>query len=285
MIEVLETVGLGTAVGVLSGLFGVGGGFLLSPLLNVFFGIPMARAVGSTAGVILGVATSSMASRWKREAVDVPMVLTLTGGIVPGLFAGLWIFESIKSRNAGASSMLVDQVLLGLFVLVLISVGAFMLWDYHHGGGRSPERRIGVFERIRIPPYGRFESLEQPQMSIPALSYYGLAVGLVFGMMSIGGVILVPTLVYLVGLRTHKAVEVAVAVTWLMGLLGTASHAWNANLDLRLVAALLVGGTVGAQLGWRWNRRMSGPRLRHYFAVLVLAAAAVVGWKLGRLLI
>ena len=107
---------------------------------------------------------------------------------------------------------------------------------------------------------------------------------MLFGLMSIGGVILVPTLVYLVGLRTHKAVGVAIAETWLLGLIGTAGHAWNENLDLRLVAALLVGGTLGAQLGWKWNQRISGPRLRHYFAILVLATAGLVSWKLMHLL-
>lgn len=283
MMEVLGTIAIGAVVGVLSGLFGVGGGFLLSPLLNVVFGIPMSRAVGSTAGVVLGVATSSMAARWRQGVVDLQMVLTLAGGMLPGLFAGLWILESIKASTTGSASMLVDQVLLGLFVLVLVSVGSFMLWDYHRGGGRSPEKRVGAFAHLRIPPYVRFDCLEEPRLSLPALSYYGLAVGLVFGLMSIGGVILVPTLVYWVGLRTHKAVAVAVSVTWLLGIVGTAAHAWNENLDLRLVAALLVGGTLGAQLGWRWNRRISGPRLRHYFAVLVLVTAAVVGWKLGRL--
>jgi len=239
--------------------------------------------VGSTAGVVLGVATSSMAARWKQGVIDLHLALTLAGGMVPGIGVGLWLFEAIKARVHGSEAAAVDGVLLGLFAILLLAIGVFMLWDYHRSQGKPPAKRVGGFARLRVPPYGRFDCLEEPQLSLPALAYYGLLVGVLFGLMSIAGVILVPTLVYLVGLRTHKAVGVAVAETWLLGLLGTAGHAWNGNLDLRLVAALLAGGTLGAQLGCRWNRRVSGPRLRHYFSVLVLVTAVLVCWKLGRL--
>ena len=120
-----------------------------------------------------------------------------------------------------------------------------------------------------------------PQLSIPILTWFGLAVGFVSGFLGMsGGLILFPGLIYLIGMPTQRAVIGTLVIVWLVAVQSTIAHAWHNHIDLKLVAALLVGGTIGARLGSEFGPNLRGRQVRYGYACVVLLAGFVVGIRL-----
>jgi hypothetical protein len=149
-----------------------------------------------------------------------------------------------------------------------------------------PAGRGGLFARIKLPPYTDFPTLEKPRLSIIVVSYFGLLLGFLTGLLGIGGgVILFPALVYLMGMRTHPAAATSLALIWLSSFVATISHTVAGNTDLRLAIPLLVGGTAGVQIGISLCKRLAGLRLRRLFGLVILAAIVLVAAKVASILI
>lgn len=277
---------IAAGVGFLSGVFGVGGGFLLVPVLNAALGVPMPIAVGSTACYTLGPATTAMLARKPRSGfIELPLILA------GGLFAGVLCGASAVSRLASLGSLpvlgrvvpAVDlMVLTGYFVL-MTAIAAISLRDGLRRSSQALPRR-GLFAHTPVPPMAIIPDLSPAVHSIPLLALTGLMVGFLSGFLGMsGGLVLVPAAIYLLGLRVHDATTVTIAIVWLVSVLSTIMHAVYDNVRIELVAILLVSGAIGAAAGSQIGLKLKGRQLKVGFGLLVLVAALIVASRLASL--
>ena len=285
--SVLTAAAIGGFVGFLSGVFGVGGGFLLVPILNATLGIPMPLAVGSTACYTLGPATTAMLVR-KPKAGYVELPLILAGG----LFAGVWSGTLVLSRLTTAATVeimghhvpAVDLMVLSSYAVLMIAIAIMSLRDVLRPARSSSVQRRGLLAFVPLPPIAQIPDLRPGVYSIPLLVWTGLVVGFLSGFLGMsGGLILVPAAIYLLGLRVHDATTVSIVIVWMASLQSTLMHALHANIELELVISLLICGTVGAGLGAQLGMKLKGRQLKLGFAALVLVAAGIVFAKLWSL--
>ena len=282
--SILIAAAVGGTVGFLSGVFGVGGGFLLVPILNAALGIPMSVAVGSTACYTLGPATTAMLVRKPRSGfIELPLILA------GGLFAGVWLGTRALSGLKTASTVellgkhvpAVDLMVLTGYAVLMICIAMISLLDGIRSGGPSSTRRRGLMTGFPLPPSAVIPDLQSGEYSIVLLSWTGLIVGFLSGFLGMsGGLILVPAMIYLLGLRVPEATTVTIVIVWLVSLQSTLMHALHDNIELKLVIALLVCGTIGANLGAHTGMKLRGRHLKVGFGVLVLVAAGIVFAKL-----
>ena len=270
----------GCGVGFLSGLFGVGGGFLIVPVLKSVLGIPIELAVGAGACQVLGPATTSLLAR-RVNVSQLRLPLIILGGLSVGVYSGVSVLESAKQHGAvsfgGRTLLMADLLVLAVYFVLLLSVGIFALWDTR----RNPINRIfakGWIADWKIPPYVRLTDFDYSRISIIVLSWFGLAVGFLSGLLGMsGGLILLPGFIYLLGMKTHQAVINTLVIVCLVAVQSTVIHALNGNINLLLVMSLLFGGTVGARLGSELSQKMVGGQLRKGFGWLLIGTASLVG--------
>ena len=266
---------LGGVAGLLAGMFGVGGGFLATPLL-IFVGIPPAVAVASQANQVVANSVSSLQVQLRRGNVDIRMGLVLLLGGMMGSGGGVWLFTYLKRIGQ------IDFVIAVTYVVMLSAIGLLMLYESattYIRRRRNPEAPRGKLHTHylvhRLPFKLRFY---KSKLYISALLPIGL--GFVIGILSAilgvgGGFVLVPAMIYLLGMPTTVVIGtsnfqilfVAANVTFLQA-------ASNGTVDIVLALLLIVGGVVGAPIGSRIAARLPGVVLRGLMAVLVLAVAA-----------
>jgi len=286
-LTLLLVTGCGFLVGGMAGMLGVGGSFLLVPLLHVLLDVPVKTAVGSTACQMLGPATAAiLARKISRDQLRLPLILT--GGLITGVLLGTMLLQAssdlgtvtVGGRTVPASELLV----MTLYLLLLGGLGLFALYEVRQQKrGRTIPR--GLLNRLRIPPLDTFDEREGAQLSIPVLSLFGLVTGIIGGLLGISGaMIMIPGLVYLLGIRSRKAILVSLVVVWITSFYATLLHAWHGNVHLPLAVALMFGGTVGARLGSDLSLKLQGPSLRRSIGWLALAAAALVAFRLVQML-
>ncbi|HBL47678.1 sulfite exporter TauE/SafE family protein [Gimesia sp.] len=276
----------GGLIGFLAGMFGVGGGFLLVPILNIVLGIPMELAVGASACQVLGPATTSLLAR-KIKFRDLFFPLVITGGLLLGVIAGTGILEHAKSSTSvvlNARNIIVaDLVVLIAYLFMLTGLGVLSL----RSARRDDSELKGTLftERFQIPPVARFPSLVEEPLSIPVIAWFGLGLGLLSGLLGIsGGLLLFPVLIFGLGIPTHRAITCSLMIVWIVAFQSTIAHAWHGNINIMIVIALLLGGTVGARLGSDLNARLKGLQLRRQFGWLLLSVALMIGARLVFLL-
>ncbi|QDT39855.1 sulfite exporter TauE/SafE family protein [Stratiformator vulcanicus] len=273
---------IGLIVGLLSGLFGVGGGFLLVPVLTVILGVPVEIAVGSSACQVLGPATTALLTRRPtRETFRLPLVIT--GGLFIGVIAGAWFLGIAKqagtitffSRTLPAA----DLAVMGIYFVLFVVLGVFSIVESGQSAGRMVHL-LGVPARAKIPPMSYFEGCRR-RLSVPVICWLGLITGALSGLLGMsGGLVLIPGLIYLLGMQTSKATAASLVIVWLISFQATIAHAWADRIDLPLVAALLLGGTIGARLGTMIAAKTHARTLRGRFGWLLLAAAGLTGYRL-----
>ena len=274
----------GGGVGFLSGVFGVGGGFLIVPVLSILLGLPMELAVGAGACQMLGPATTSLVARRVR-AEQLRLPLMIAGGLLIGVLFGAEALESAKAAGEvtirGRAVPAAELSVLVIYLVILLGLGSFFLWEVRRGAGTktgwsAPLARWPIGPTAVFPEYGG------RRLSIAIIAWFGLLVGFLSGMLGIGGgIVLLPGLIYLLGLPTRQAITSSLAIVWITAAQATVVHAWLGNVDLGLVAALLSGGTAGARLGSELSARLGGQQLRRGFGWLLLAAAALIAAKLA----
>jgi uncharacterized membrane protein YfcA len=271
----LIILGMGGAVGFLSGMFGVGGGFLLTPLL-IFYGVPSEVAVATTASHITASSMAGAIAQWKRRSVDFTMAgVMLSGGLV-GTASGVWLLKIL--REAGQSELVVSAG----YVILLGIVGGLMLRESleairaARSGNPLPSRPAQHHNWIHgLPLKMRFRQSRLYISVIPPL-VLGFVVGVLSAIMGIGGgFILVPAMIYLLRMPTGVVMGTSLVqilcVTAATTVLQAAS---NYTVDIMLAGILILGGVVGAQFGVRIGAQMRGEQLRLLLAVLVLAVGA-----------
>ncbi|MEM7668091.1 MAG: sulfite exporter TauE/SafE family protein [Pseudomonadota bacterium] len=274
--------GLGGCIGFLSGLFGVGGGFLMTPLL-ILIGIPPAVAVATEANQIVASSFSGVLAHWRRRTVDFRMGFVLLLGGLVGSGIGVQIFSLL--RTLGQVDLLVSLC----YVVFLGVVGSLMFWESLRALMRS---RAGIPQRRQKAHHNWIHGLpfrirfRQSKLYISAIPPFliGLAVGILAAIMGVGGgFIMVPAMIYLLGMAT--TVVVGTSLFQIMFVTGatTLMHAiYNQSVDAVLAVLLLVGGVVGTQIGVRIGPRLKAEQLRILLAALVLIVCAKLGWDLVR---
>jgi uncharacterized membrane protein YfcA len=272
--------GMGLGVGFLSGLFGVGGGFLLTPLL-VFYGIPSTVAVATTLSHITASSISGALVQWRKRAIDFTMAGVMLGGGVMGTVSGVWLFAIM--RRAGQMDLVVSLS----YVVLLGVVGSLMLNESWvalrtaRAGGPPPVHPVNHVWIHGLPLRLRFRQSRLYISVIPPI-LIGFVTGALSAIMGIGGgFIIVPAMIYLLRMPTNVVIGTSlvqiIGITALTTLLQATS---NYAVDIVLAAILIAGGVVGAQFGVRVGGRLSGERIRFLMALLVLAVFLRLLWGL-----
>src|ERR1700761_2738796 len=263
--------GMGLGVGFLSGLFGVGGGFLLTPLL-VFYGIPSTVAVATPASHITASSISGAMAQWRKRSIDFAMAGVMLVGGFGGTIFGVWLFTLM--RRAGQMDLVVSLS----YAVLLSTVGGIMLnesWIALRAarGGNAPPSRPSSHGWIHgLPLRMRFRQSRLYISVIPPI-VIGFVVGMLSAIMGIGGgFIIVPAMIYLLRMPTNVVLGTSLAqiicITAVTTILQATS---NYAVDIMLAFFLVVGGVVGAQLGVRAGAKLRGEQLRLLLALLVLA--------------
>ena len=276
----IYVVGLGLSVGFLSGLFGVGGGFLLTPLL-VFYGIPSTVAVGTTLSHVTASSVSGALAQWRKRAIDFKMAGVLMAGGLVGTIAGVWLFALMRRQGQ------MDLIVSLSYVLLLGSVGTLMLKESlaalkaARGGAVAPVRAINRPWIAALPFKVRFRQSRLYLSVLPPL-VIGFAVGVLSAVMGVGGgFVLVPAMIYILRMPTN--VVLGTSLTQIIGITAVTTilqASSNYTVDVVLAFFLVIGGVVGAQLGVRAGARLRGEQLRFLLAVLVLVVCLKLAWGL-----
>ena len=270
--------GIGGIVGVLSGMFGVGGGFLITPLL-FFVGIPPAVAVATSANQVVASSVSGVLAHFKRRTVDIRMgVVLLAGGLV-GSAAGVQVFTLL--RQAGQVDLLVQLS----YVVFLGIVGALMFVESLNAlrksrAGAPPARRKHNWIHA-LPLKVKFRTSGLYISVIPPL-LVGALVGLLAAIMGVGGgFIMVPAMIYLLGMPTKVVIGTSLFQIIFVTAFTTLLHAvTNYSVDMILAVLLLLGGVIGAQVGTSMGARLKAEQLRILLALLVLGVAGKIALDL-----
>jgi len=281
-VNVLIPVGLGLAVGLLSGLFGVGGGFLMTPLL-IMFGIPSTVAAATDSNQIVAASTSGTYAHWKVGNVDFKMGLYL---LVGGFLGGLGGVQLIKVLNATGNA---DFVIKMTYVLMLGIVGAYMFYEgltslrKRKEGAAPPAADETAVTRFlaRLPLQTRFAKSGVTHSALLPVIFGGF-VGVLAAVMGVGGgFLMVPVMVYILRMPMHVVVGTSlfqilfncIEVTFLQA---TTNH----NVDFVLAVLLLLGSTIGAQVGAVFGRKLKGEQLKVILASIVLAVTVKMVFEL-----
>ena len=273
-VNALVIVLLGGGVGLLSGMFGVGGGFLTTPLL-IFYGIPPTVAAASATTQVTGASVSGALAHYRRGGVDVPMGMVLVVGGILGAVAGSGIFRVLQSFG------LIDTVINILYVVLLLGVGVPMAREAigsvvaSRAGNPVPARKRGHHPIVAaLPLRWRFYA-SGLYISPLAPLILGFATGILTVLLGVGGgFIMVPAMLYILGMATRVVVGTSLFQILFVTAATTMVHAVTTKaVDIVLAFFLLLGSVVGAQIGTRIAQRFKPDHLRLILAVIVLLVA------------
>jgi Predicted permeases len=277
-VNVFVILGMGAAVGFLSGMFGVGGGFLITPLL-IFYNIPPAVAVATGANQVVASSISGAISHFRRGTLDIKLgVVLLVGGLV-GATLGVRLF--VLLRQLGQLDLIVSL----LYVILLGTVGGLMLYESINSMRRAARnetvtmRKPGQHNWVhRLPFKMRFKRSKLYLSVIPVLAL-GFSIGILTSIMGVGGgFIMVPAMIYLLRIPTNVVIGTSLfQIIFVTAFTTVVQATTNYSVDIVLAGLLMIAGVIGAQYGVRVGQRMRGEQLRAGLALLVLA----VGIRLG----
>ena len=273
-VNMLIILGMGGAVGFLSGLFGVGGGFLLTPLL-IFSGVPPVVSVATVATQVVASSASAALSYWRRRMVDMKLATALMLSGIVGTLIGIVVFNTLRALGQ------LDLIVGISYVTFLGLIGSLMLTESvrailnARAGRPAPLRRPGQHNWVhRLPLKMRFKRSKLYISVIPVVGL-GIGIGFLGVLLGIGGgFILVPALIYLFRVPSNVVVGTSLIQIVATMAVATVLHAvTNHSVDAVLAVILMVGGVIGAQFGARIGQNMRGDQLRALLGLLVLAVA------------
>jgi len=277
-INIFVLLGMGGGVGFLSGLFGVGGGFLMTPLL-IFVGIPPTVAVATEANQIVASSVSGVLAHWRRGNVDFKMgFMLLIGGVIGSTF-GVWLFSILRTLGQ------IDLVIQLSYVLFLGTIGGLMFVE-------STRSMLNTKRQVKkkrhshtwmhgLPLKMRFRRSRLYISGILPVGI-GVLVGILAAIMGVGGgFVMVPAMIYLLGMPTSVVVGTSLFQIIFVTANATFLQAsMNQTVDVMLALILLVGGVIGAQFGARAGGKLRGEQLRVLLAVMVLGVCAKMAFDL-----
>jgi hypothetical protein len=279
-VNVFLLLGLGAGVGVLSGLFGVGGGFLMTPIL-MFVGVPAPVAVATQTNQIIATSVSGVFAHWGRGNVDLKMGFVLLLGGLGGSSFGVWLFALLRRFGQ------IDLVISFLYITFLGIIGTLMLIE----GLNALRRKRGPVIRRKLHRHTWIHGLplkmrfRRSRLYVSALLPFtvGLLVGVLVAIMGVGGgFFMVPAMIYLLSMPTAVAIGTSLFQIIFVAANVTFLQAYaNQTVDVPLAVLLLVGGVIGAQFGARLGTRLGGEQLRVLLAALVLAVCGKLALDLS----
>jgi uncharacterized membrane protein YfcA len=278
--NVFLLLGIGGVAGLLSGMFGVGGGFLITPLL-LFIGIPPAVAVATGVNQVVASSVSGVLAHYRRRNVDLVMGNVLLAGGIVGAGFGIWIFAVL--RGLGQTELLVQAsyvLLLGLIGLLMLQESLRALLRSRRPG--APRRRLHQHLWVhRMPLKMKFRASGLYISVIPPLMV-GALVGVLAAIMGVGGgFLMVPAMIYLLGMPTKVVVGTSLYQITFVAAATTVMHAATTGaVDIMLALVLIFGGVIGAQVGTRLGVRLNAEQMRLLLALMVLAVAVRIGLDL-----
>ncbi|HEY4203716.1 MAG TPA: sulfite exporter TauE/SafE family protein [Xanthobacteraceae bacterium] len=271
-VNVFLILAMGMAVGFVSGMFGIGGGFLLTPLL-IFIGISPAVAVASVSTHIAASSLSGALSYWRKRSIDLTLALVLLGGSIVGTILGVLLFTYLRKLGQ------LDLVIALSYVVLLTGVGTAMFYEGLRAiararrGGNPTLRRPGSHSWVHgLPLKMRFKR-SKIYLSVIPVNVIGLLIGFIGAIMGVGGsFILIPMLIYVLRVPTSTVIGTSMALTLVTMVIATVLHAVTNHLvDAVLALILMIGGVTGAQFGARAGLRIRGEHLRLLLGLLILA--------------
>lgn len=270
---------LGTVVGLVAGMFGVGGGFLLTPLLSVVFGVPLPIAVGTGLCQMIGTSTAALLRHRKLGNGEVRFDVLMLAGSAVGALAGARTVSELEKAGTtdvvGRQLPIVSVALYAGYAALLLAT-SWLMWRQAAappGARAAPLTRFRHGPQIRLPNTGL-------TLSPFAISYVGVLLGFLSGLLGIGGgVALMPILIYGFGFPIRQAAGTGILALLVTVTVGTVQHAIDGHVHLGLAAVLLVGSTISAQFGALLTRRMQPRVLRRAFAVLLWMTVFVIAWE------
>jgi uncharacterized membrane protein YfcA len=270
-VNILVLLGLGAGVGMMSGIFGVGGGFLMTPLL-IFMGIPAPVAVGTEANQIVASSVSGALAHFRRGNVDLKMgTMLLTGGIMGSTF-GVWLFKWLSALGQ------IDMVIRLAYVVFLGIIGSLMMIESIKAirQTRSPtggRRRLHEHHWFHGLPFKmRFRRSKLYISALLPLTV-GALVGILAAIMGVGGgFVMVPAMIYVLGMPTSVVIGTSLFQIVFVTANVTFLQAYqNQTVDILLALFLIVGGVIGAQVGTRVGAKLPGEKMRFLLAAMVVS--------------
>jgi uncharacterized protein len=276
----LVLLGIGGGVGMLSGMFGVGGGFLITPLL-FFIGIPPAVAVATGANQVVASSISGVLAHLRRKTVDLKMgTVLLIGGLI-GSSLGIFVFRWLTSLGQ------IDLAVQLSYVIFLGVIGGLMLQESLRALMRTRKpgakrRKLHQHTWIHALPFKMRFRVSGLYISVFPPLLVGLMVGVLSAIMGVGGgFIMVPAMIYLLGMPTKVVVGTSLfQIIFVTGYTTVAHAVTSHSVDILLAFFLIIGGVIGAQLGTQIGLKLKAEQLRILLALLVLAVGIKVGTDL-----
>jgi uncharacterized membrane protein YfcA len=279
----LLLIGIGLAVGVCSGFFGFGGGFMTTPALNIF-GFPMPFAIGTDMTQMAGSSFISTLKHSKFGHVDIRLAACMVIGTMSGVELGKRLVMYLEGIGSA------DVVIRWIYVAVLVALGMYMVREAMKSASKQsdiilgqkviPESQSGLVQKIRsfsLPPMISFPVSGIPRMSIWVPVGIGFITGLMAGLLGVGGgFIRMPTLVYLLGVPTVVAVGTDLFEVIISGAYGAFTYALADRVELLAAGIVLVGASIGVQFGARATQYVRGEKIRFFFALTILMAGVSV---------
>ena len=278
LVNPIEILLLSAIVGVLSGLFGVGGGFLMTPFL-IFLGVPPAYAVANEANNILATSVSGSTTHYLKNTLDYKMGFMIVIGGTIGTILGIFTFTYFKDLGK------IDTVIALAYMYILAIIGTLMLVESLGEIDRAKRNLIikkklhvhywihGLPLRMRFPKSKLYESIFTPIL-------IGLMVGFIAAIMGIGGAfILVPAMIYIIKMPTKLVPGTSLFVTIFVSVIVTFLHSFNyGSIDLMLVVMLVTGSIIGVQIGQKLGERIDSSGLRALLAILLLVVGIAIAY-------
>ena len=277
-VNIIAIVALSGVVGILSGLFGVGGGFLMTPFL-IFLGVPPTYAVANEANNILATSVSGSTTHYLKNTLDYKMGLMIVVGGSIGTLLGIWTFSYFKGTGK------IDIVISLAYMYILAIIGTAMLIE---GLGEIDKARKKIFTKKKLhvhywihglPLRMRFQKSKLYESAFTPI-IIGLIVGFIAAIMGIGGAfILVPAMIYIIGMPTRLIPGTSLFVTIFVSVIVTFLHAFNyGSIDLILVTMLVLGSIVGVQVGQKLGEFIDSAGVKTLLAILLLVVGIAIAY-------
>jgi uncharacterized membrane protein YfcA len=274
-VALLAVIALGAGVGFVAGMFGVGGGFLLIPLLHVVLDVPLHLVVGAVLCQTIAISLGSLLRYRKMGHAETRLDILLLGGSILGVLVGSELHLYLGQRGSvdvlGKSVAISDMIVSSTFCLLYFGV-AVTLW-LKEAASVGDAIKAGPLSKIRLPPHLDLPVAGLQQVSGPLICYIGLALGIFSGLLGVGGgVILMPIMLYGFGFNIRKAAGTGIAMILVVSLIGTLRHSLAGNVHLGFAVTLMVGSALAAQVGAGLTQRLHPTFLRKALATMIVAA-------------
>ena len=287
---------LGCIAGFLSGFFGIGGGSLVTPILQVIFQIPFQICVGSSLAQTAGSSITAVLRHWKLGNVDFKLAFLILGVNFLGVESGARILDYLGALDTlvikNQEIRYVEYYSRWLFLLILLVIAGLITLESLPSNSllkrkiktknETNKKLTGrLIQRLQIPPIIDFPKSNLYSISIVSITYPAFFIGITTGLLGIGGgVITVPMLIYGCGVPTNIAVGTSLLLVFFSTLYGTIIHSMRHNIDLTLLSTLLIGSTIFAQIGASMTQLISGHSIRFYFSFIVWALSILLIYDL-----